>query len=476
MYRSNKRFFIALCALAFISLTCSLFSPARQAPETEEVEIQSLPGEIAPVEGESEPVEESAETRVQATKRINAILGGEVSLETASGDLVRLFIPPFALEQETEIRLSALPVPPANPFQGNVFPGVQIEPEGLRLRLPATLAVELAGSAPASVARLFYLKNSDLALPLWQSKVQGGALSGKIFHFSAYTGSAPSAQEAQSQAASAAGLGGDFPADWQGDMEGNQALNEWGNTLNDMGLNDDGSAAIDQAHARLQADLACLMDPNCNVVPLDPCGEYQQMLMQMFEQATLLAFDPESPAMSFLYDELQRVLNECTNRYTLEYNHTLSMNESGFEQEIHVSGQVIFTAPMYGVFETGDPLKMEGSGPVNVTINGQMHVDDETCTIEGSGTNQVTISGQLEADEMGEPWVALQVTENWYTSGSMTFTCPEDDYSETRPLAAMPGQEFPLRFQYEDGAKSMAPNLGGMQGEYIWILHILHTW
>jgi hypothetical protein len=40
----------------------------------------------------------------------------------------------------------------------------------------------------------------------------------------------------------------------------------------------------------------------------------------------------------------------------------------------------------------------------------------------------------------------------------------------------MPGQEFPLRFEYTDGAKSMAPNLGGMQGEYIWILHILHTW
>jgi len=43
-------------------------------------------------------------------------------------------------------------------------------------------------------------------------------------------------------------------------------------------------------------------------------------------------------------------------------------------------------------------------------------------------------------------------------------------------LPAMASQQFPLRFQYEDGAKSMAPNLGGMQGEYVWVLHILHTW
>jgi hypothetical protein len=218
------------------------------------------------------------------------------------------------------------------------------------------------------------------------------------------------------------------------------------------------------------------MDPNCNTVPLDPCGEYQQMLMQMFQQATLLAFDPESAAMDFLYTELERVLNECTNRYALEYNHTLRVNQGGLEQEIRVTGRVIFSAPMYGVFEMGEPLKMEGSGPVKVSISGQIQADDETCTLEGSAANHVTIHGQLEADEVGLPWMALQVSENWYTSGSMTINCPEDDYSKNVPLPAMPGQEFPLRFQYEDGAKSMAPNLGGMQGEYIWILHILHSW
>jgi hypothetical protein len=130
---------------------------------------------------------------------------------------------------------------------------------------------------------------------------------------------------------------------------------------------------------------------------------------------------------------------------------------------------------MYGVFDLGEPLKMEGSGSVKVSISGEMIVDEETCILDGGGTNAVTINGQLEADEVGNPWIALDVSEQWYTSGSMTFTCPDGE-SKSVPLTGMANQQFPLRFQYEDGAKSMAPNLGGMQGEYVWILHILHTW
>jgi len=471
MLRLWKPFFIVLSGLVLFSLTCSLIQPVGTPIATEEgVDV------VSTTEAVSEPAEGAAAESARVTKTINFILGGEIALATASGDQVRLTIPPFALAEDTEISLATLSVPPANPFQQNVFPGLRIEPEGLRLRLPATLTVALAGDVPGPAARLFYLKRPDLALPLWQSQVQGSALSGKITHFSAYTGSAPSRDEAKSQAAAASQMSGEFPSSWQDSLEVNQAMSEWGNGMSNQGMGDDGQAVINEARLRLEKDLACLMDLNCHTPPLDPCGEYQQMLMQYYQQAVLLALDPESAMMDFLYTELQRVLNECTNRYTLEYNHKLRVDEGGFQQEILVTGKVIFNAPMYGVFESGEPLKMEGSGPVDVNITGQMDVDGETCTIQGSGKNHVTISGQLEADEVGNPWMALNVSENWYTSGSMTFTCPEDDYSETKTLPSMPAQEFPLRFQYEDGAKSMAPNLGGMQGEYIWILHILHTW
>lgn len=464
-----KRWIVLLAGMLAFSLACSLLQ--AQPPEA----LTSTPsdgGAEAPA-GESGAALEQPEGGAAAM--VSALLGGELALETPGGDSVRLSIPPFALEQDTRVSLIYLSNAPDSPFAQIFLPGLAIEPDGLQLRLPARLTITLTAAAPGP-ARLFYLKQPDLALPLWQSQAQGNAISGRIMHFSQYVGGVPSGDEASSQSQAAGELGGDFPSGWQDDFEGNQALQEWGNVFNDLGMGGDAQSMLNEAHDRVAQDLACLMDPDCNIVPLDPCGEYQQMLMQLFQQATLLAFDPESAEMSFLEDELTRVLNECTNRYTLEYNHNLNVNQGGLQQKIQVTGKVIFTAPMYGVFELGEPLKMEGSGPVDVTISGQTNADDKICTIQGSGTNQVTITGELVADEMGNPWLDLQVSETWYTSGSMTFSCPEDDYAKTIPLPATSGQEFPLRFQYEDGAKSMAPNLGGMQGEYNWILHILHTW
>ena len=472
MARFRRPQLVLVAILALVSLTCKLAQPAAQPSGA------TLQAEEAPPTAEQEQVSDEVPTdeASRVSKTVNAIAGGEIDLSAPNGDTVQLIIPPFALPENTEISLATSSKPLDSPFGKNFFPGLSIEPEGLTLRLPAILTVSLANHAFAPGERIFYLKGPDLAFPLWQSQVTGNSLTGKISHFSDYIGGSPSADEAQSQAAASGELGGEFPDDWRSSLEGNQALNEWGNGLNDMGMGDDASNAINEARERLMDDLECLMNLDCAPpVPLDPCGDYQQMLMQYFQQANLLAIDPESAMMQYLYDELQRVLNECTNRYSLEYAHKLRVNQAGFEQEITVTGKVIFTAPMYGVFESGESLKMEGSGPVDVKITGQMVVGEDTCTLDGSGTNQVTITGQLEADEVGNPWMALDVTESWYTSGSMTFTCPDGE-SKSVALPAMASQQFPLRFQYEDGAKSMAPNLGGMQGEYVWVLHILHTW
>jgi len=410
------------------------------------------------------------------SRTVNAVMGGEILLSSPGGDTVQLSIPPFALSEDTEITLTTLSVPPGNPFQQYFFAGVSIEPAGLSLRVPATLSVTLATHQVMPGERIFFLKSSELAFPLWQSQVDDRRLSGKISHFSEYIGGSPSADEAQSQATAAGELGGDFPDGWKDSLEGTQALSEWGNGLNDMGLGDGASAAIDKARQRLIEDLECLMDLNCAPPrPLDPCGDYLQMLLQYYEQANLLAIDPESEMMQYLYDLLQQVLNECTNRYTLEYAHDLKVNQGGLEENIVVTGKVIFTAPIYGVFELGEPLKVTGAGPVDVTISGEITSDDETCILSGTSSNDVTISGEFEADEMGDPWLALEVSERWYTTGSLTVTCPDGD-AQSVPLPSISNQSFPLRFQYQDGAKSMAPNLGGMQGEYVWILHILHSW
>ena len=475
MWYFRKLRFIFASLLILMSVSCAR-GQTDGAPTLAESLGQTSEGELVSSTEEKGATEVATiEESSRISQSVNAITGGEISLTTPEGDSIQLLIAPFALAKNADITLIAYSQQDQSPFQENFFPGIAIEPDGLSLRLPATLKLSMADHELSPGERIFYLKNPGLAIPLWQLQQDGSSLTGKISHFSEYIGGSPNPEEAQAQAAAAGELGGDFPSEWKDSLEANQAMSEWGNGMNDMGMGDDGSGVINEARERLIDDLECLMDPNCSTPPLDPCGDYQQMLMKYYQQAVLLAIDPESELMQYIYDLLEKVLNECTNRYTLEYAHHLKVNQEGVEQDMQVTGKVRFIAPMYGVFENGEPLKMEGSGSVDVSMSGKMIVDDETCTMDGSGVNSVTINGQLEADDVGNPWMALDVTETWYTSGSMTFTCPDGE-TKSVPLPSGGGETYPLRFQYEDGAKSMAPNLGGMQGEYVWILHIEHSW
>jgi hypothetical protein len=210
------------------------------------------------------------------------------------------------------------------------------------------------------------------------------------------------------------------------------------------------------------------MDPECFIVPIEQCSDYLHMLASYFQQATLLGFDAGSPAMQYLEGELTRVLNQCTNRFELEYDHVQSVEAGGATNEIHVTGKVPFWAPIYGVSALGEPLKLEGGGALQVTLSGQT----EDCVFSGSGNNQVTISGEIEADEMGTPWLVITSSETWYSPFQATVTC--DDDTESIPISPLSAKhEFRLLLQ--DGYVNEQPHLEAT-GHYRWTLHVIHLW
>ncbi len=483
MCHLRKSLLVLAAFMVLLSQGCAS-KPSKSVP-SQSIELPSATQpEIAPSQGSVAPPTTSqgfdatavpVEANQQVAQTVNAVAGGEISLTTSSGDLIQLFLPPFALPENTEVSLIAHSNPLDSPFKQNFFPGISILPDGLSLRLPATLTLTPASHMYAPGERIFYLKSSEMAIPLWQSEQGGTSLSGKVNHFSDYIGGSPTGDEARSQAAASSSLGGNLPDGMDDSLEGNQAMSEWGDTLNDMGLDADGQSLLDQANQRLAENIACLLDPTCYPQPEDPCGDYQRIVMMAYQQAVLQGFDAESQAMQSLYSLLENVLNKCTNRYTLQYSHNLSYNQGSIQQEIITTGEVVFYAPMYGVGELGEPLTMEGSGTIDVTITGQITSDDETCPLSGSGTTNVSISGELQADEMGNPWIVLQVDEQWYTSGELTVSCPDDD-PQTGPIPGLPNQTVELRFPYEDGAQITKSNVGGLEGEYIWTLRILHSW
>jgi len=203
-------------------------------------------------------------------------------------------------------------------------------------------------------------------------------------------------------------------------------------------------------------------------VPIEQCGDYLQMLLRYFEQATLLGIDENSAGMQYLQGELTRVLNQCTNRFELEYNHVQTAEESGFTNRIQVSGRVLFYAPIYGVFDLGEPLQLQGAGSVPVTMSGE----GGDCTISGSGSNDVTISGEIVADDQGTPWMEINSDELWYAAMQATVTC--DQNSQEIPISPM-AATHKIRLLLEDGYVYTQPHEQGM-GSYTWTLHVLHLW
>jgi hypothetical protein len=113
---------------------------------------------------------------------ISAASGGTIRLEGAT-----LAIPPGALAADTAISAQANPAagyPGADSLRGK---GYDFGPSGLVFAKPATLTVDVpAGVDGASLVLANLDEKTRTWVPLADSKLSGGAISGSIAHFSSY--------------------------------------------------------------------------------------------------------------------------------------------------------------------------------------------------------------------------------------------------------------------------------------------------
>ena len=142
--------------------------------------------------------------------------------------------------------------------------------------------------------------------------------------------------------------------------------------------------------------------------------------------------------------------------------------KSGFTNRIQVSGRVLFYAPIYGVFDLGEPLQLQGAGSVPVTMSGE----GSDCTISGSGSNDVTISGEIVADDQGTPWMEINSDEIWYAAMQATVTC--EDVTQAIPIS-------PSLPRTKSACSLKMATYSGSPTRKAWaatpsILHVLHMW
>lgn len=394
--------------------------------------------------------------------------GGVIEATNARGDVIRLEIPSDALSQAEDITIQPLDVPPASPISGNVFPGVELKPDNLRLLKAATLKLTLAQGAPNARALLLHLRQADFVMPVSEQAISGNVISGKIRHFSTYLAGSPSDSEASQQADEAAGQSASS-SDWQSTLDDTGGMMEWSEWFESQGMANDAQDSLDQAEQGLRQAIECFLDLNCSVPPIDICDEdYVREALAYLAQAQLFGFDEQSELMQNLNAAVTNLLNQCTNRFAVEYDYLQSVNQYEFSQDIHVTGQVQFSLPIYVVSDI-EPLQATGQGTVSGTITGAA----ADCTITGNFTVNVVVEGQLESDEMGQPWLNLRLIESWYVSGEETFLCPDGNSADV-PLIPIQSVQN-VRLLMQDGYVLQQPHLQ-TQGYYRWTLRVLHLW
>jgi hypothetical protein len=125
--------------------------------------------------------------------------GGTIVAHGADGTTFTLAIPPDALDGPLTITMTPVSRIDRLPFSGGLLAGVELEPEGLRLRVPATLTVDAAVSPtpPNHILTYAYARGGE-NLILYPG-LDGEAVALPILHFSGYGAGSGSAGDAAAQ-------------------------------------------------------------------------------------------------------------------------------------------------------------------------------------------------------------------------------------------------------------------------------------
>ena len=151
--------------------------------------VENLPFSSSPTNGDTEVI------------RMVGVLGETLTVTNSLGDIISLEIPIGALQAETEITLRSLNASLIDPIAKNVFPGVEILPDGVTFLVPAKLKVVFAEPLESgAIALLYHVKTAEFIVPLDDLIVTETTIEGYISHLSDYGGGEPSPAEAQALA------------------------------------------------------------------------------------------------------------------------------------------------------------------------------------------------------------------------------------------------------------------------------------
>lgn len=96
-----------------------------------------------------------------ATARITVLAGGQLSVSTRKGTKVTVKFPPGSVTADTDVRATLVTALGSRFTRKGLLAGVQLQPEGLQLRTPATVSFARLGKAPKRTRLTFLGTRGD---------------------------------------------------------------------------------------------------------------------------------------------------------------------------------------------------------------------------------------------------------------------------------------------------------------------------
>jgi hypothetical protein len=392
-----------------------------------------------------------------SNKRVTPKYGDTLRVLNHKNDLISLIIPPYALQDTATITLIPLFSVPVNPIAKNIFPGVRILPDSLRLLKPAILRVDMSAGVPdTSMSALFFIYDTNLVYPLGNLEITDSSIQGEIYHFSGYTGGEPDGDEIIGQSDNSVLSGSSNPFDWQGTSTLVEGLLKYAELLMFLGKTEEAQKVIEKANKVVENDAKKFINAK---IPDNPCGWYLTALFKFAEMVNLMIGGELNMQFS---DRIGELMDLCEFRGEVEFRHQITFSAGGPEYVYvwNITGFVPYSV------STKDYKTITGSGNVDHAISG--HAGE--CEITGSGIIPVTVTGELTADQLGFPWLEMTFHETIFKDYGVTYVCPEYTYESPQPVG---NPEPTVRFMMEEGYTVIIPVVEpGATGSYVYICKV----
>ena len=417
--------------------------------------------------------------------------GGTLSATAANGTQFVLEVPPNAFGTKTTVKMTPLSRVDGLPLSRGLFGGVQLEPEGIRLFVPATLHIRPSGALPKGAVAFSYAgKGDEFALDL--SKQDNSEVLLQLLHFSGFGfGGAAGADVANQQGFTPADPIAAIRQQAQAIIErGRQQLDENGDPLKDEnGKEIPPELTPDQVYellAQLVIDafndvinpLLQSVLPTCNP---DKILYAAELAINSMRSVQFLGLADDKRVAVYLDGTtalMIQILQQCLEK--VHQDCVIYKDPFQAWTMVLISRQLeLFGAPVPGPLEQGGPiercLRFEFQFDSTITVNlsgsdaslnetfkaharAPLRIDPSHSTTDvswsGSGTNSLIFASVLYTDAVAGPCTTTSLTT---TDEALKVGDPIPalllPLSLTATIAADPAlfTSFGIRFGYDPG-------------------------